>query len=174
MPLPKSHLESLERHLVIHEEEIENLQKLLRTLSNEIRRREADEDPETNPKPEGIPGLIAERELVEQQLKTHEALLALGRDERMLETLGELIDNPGLAREASSDARGFAQARGIMIPGNMTLDLRVDESGDVSLQVAYYDEHAPFVLSWDREGFSPPRLSDELAQPGPEQRAQDA
>jgi hypothetical protein len=164
MPLPDSHIESLERHLSIHQEDIADLRRTLRTLSREIRLRETGQGRDPNPKPEGIPGLIAQRELVERELRTHEALLALGRDGRMIDTLGEFLENSGLAREAARDPKAFAEGRGVAIPADMTIELDVDEADRVTMRVAYYDEDSPFTLTWSRDGFSPPQLS----QPQPE------
>jgi hypothetical protein len=46
----------------------------------------------------------------------------------------------------------------------MTIELDVDETDRVTLRVAYYDEDSPFTLTWNRDGFGPPQLT----QPEPE------
>lgn len=155
MPLPPSHLETLNQHMSVHRQRIAELRQLLETLRQEIARREARKGSDPNPKPEGIPGLVGEFKLVERAIGRHEELLALGQDERLLNALGELLDNPKLARAASRDPRGYARQHGVELPPNMdvTLSLRDDQ---IEMLVAYYDELVPFVLTWNNDGFSPP------------------
>jgi hypothetical protein len=155
MPLPESHLKSLERHLKIHEEEIATLHASSEALSREIELREAGESRDPNPKAYGLPGLVSQREMIKQGIGKREMLLALGRDQRILDTLGELLDSPELAREAARDPKAFARERGIELPSNMELNLDVYEDR-VNLRVTYYDELAPFMLTWTNDGFSPP------------------
>jgi hypothetical protein len=180
MPLPESHLKSLERHLRIHDEQLAALHASREAVTHEIRRRETaypgrvgDEERDPNAKVGGIPVLISQREVIEREIGIHEALVALGRDRRSLDTLGELAGNPDLAREAARDPKAFAKDRGIEIPANMTLELDVDDDR-ISLRVTYYDELAPFVLTWDRDGFSPPWLDPRQAEPVAEPRTKDA
>jgi hypothetical protein len=157
MPLPQPHIESLERHLKVHEEEIANLHKSFEAISREIELRGAGKSRDPNPKVEGIPGLKSQRELIEQEIGRREAVLALGRDQRILDAIGELLDNSDLAKEASRDPRAYAKERGIELPSTIDLDLKVREDR-VHLLVTYYDDFAPFVLEWTNEGFSPPLL----------------
>jgi hypothetical protein len=157
MPLPQPHIESLERHLKVHEEEIASLKKSFEAISREIQLREAGKSRDPNPKVEGIPGLKSQRELIEQEIGRREAVLALGRDQRILDALGEFLGNPGLAREASRDPRAYARERGIELPFTMDLNLEVREDR-INLLVTYYDDFAPFMLAWTNEGFSPPLL----------------
>jgi hypothetical protein len=157
MPLPEPHIESLERHLKVHEEEIASLKESLEAISREIELREAGQSRDPNPKAEGIPGLKSQRELIEQEIGRRGAVLALGRDQRILDVLGELLDNPDLAREASRDPKVFARERGLELPATMDLDLEVREDR-INLLVTYYDDFAPFTLTWTNEGFSPPLL----------------
>jgi hypothetical protein len=162
MPLPPAHLDTLDQHMRVHRQRIAELRQLLETLKREITLREAGEGSDPNPKPEGIPGLVAELELVEREIRKHEDLLTLGQDERLLNALGELLDNPKLARAASRDPRGYARERGAELPPNMdvTLSLRDDQ---IEMLIAYYDELAPFLLTWNNDGFSPPPGEQEPA-----------
>jgi hypothetical protein len=73
------------------------------------------------------------------------------------------FDNSALAREAARDPKASAEARGIAIPANMTVELDIDDDGQISLRVTHYDELAPFALTWDRDGFSATRLDPQLA-----------
>jgi hypothetical protein len=165
MPLPQSHLESLERLLRIHNERLVALNTSLQAFAREIRRRETadrshagdEEKSDPNPKVGNIPVLIAQRDVIEREIEIHEALIAFGRDQRNLDTLGELVGNTDLAREAARDPRGFAKGRGIEIPANIALELDVDDDR-VSLRITHYDELVPFVLTWNDAGLCAPSL----------------
>jgi hypothetical protein len=164
MPLPELHLESLERLLRIHDEELVALHTSLQAFTREIDRRETaypgrvgDEGRDPNAKVGGIPILISQREVIEQKIRVHEVLIALAREQRYLDTLGELLGNPDLAREAARDPTSFAEDRGIEIPANLALELYIDED-QVSLRITHYDEFVPFVAIWNESGFSVPRL----------------
>jgi hypothetical protein len=169
MPLPKSHLESLERHMRIHEEELADLRTSLRAVTREIGRRQETHpervpDKERDPanKAGGVSVLESQRDVIEREIAIHDALIALGRDRRILDALGEIAGAPDLAREAARDPSAFARERGIELPANMELKLDVDRER-LTLRVTYYNELAPFVLTWDRDGFSPPRLDPRRA-----------
>jgi hypothetical protein len=153
MSLPPAHLDSLERHLRLHRHRIASLRHLLDMVNREITHRQAGQG--YDPKPERIRGLAAKAELVERQIRRHEELLALGQDERLLNALGELLDDPKLARAASSDPRGYALERGLELPQNMGLTLSF-HNGQIELLIAFYDDLAPFLLLWNNDGFSPP------------------
>lgn len=165
MPLPPSHLDTLEKHMRIHHQRIAELRQQLETLSRELTLREAGQGSDPNPKPEGIPGLVAQLGLIEREIRRHEELLALGQDERLLNALGELLDNPELARAASRDPRGYARERGVELPPKMEVTLRFHD-GRIEMLIAYYDELAPFLITWNNDGFTPPpRQQDPAAQP---------
>jgi hypothetical protein len=183
MPLPESHRESLERHLSIHDQQLEALHTSQQAFTREIERRETadpgrapDEGREPNAKAGGIPALMSQRQVIERKIRIHEALAALGRDQRSNDSLGELIGNPDLAREAARDPKAFAKERGIEIPANMAVEIDVDED-QIRFRVAYYDELAPFLLTWNVDGLSPPQLDPRQAgEPiaDPEARTEDA
>jgi hypothetical protein len=153
MPLPPSHLDTLEPHTRRHRQRMAELHQRHETLKREITLREEGHGRDPNPKPEGIPGLVAELQLLEHEIRRHEELMALGQNERLLNALGELLDDPQLAQAASRDPRGYARQLGVDLPPNMdvTLSLRGDE---IEMRVAYYDELAPFQLTWNTNGFS--------------------
>jgi hypothetical protein len=164
MSLPESHFESLERLLRIHDEQLVTLHTSLEAFTEEIIRREAYwgnaavRAIEPDGKMGGIPELISQRKMIEQEIETHYVLVVLGRDQRGHETLSELVDNLDLAREVARDARAFATGRGIEIPANMALELDVNEDR-ISLRITHYDDLVPFVLKWNSDdGFSVPNL----------------
>jgi hypothetical protein len=164
MPLPPAHLDSLERHMRLHRQRIAELRRLLDMVDREITRPQA--GPGNGPKPERTRGLTAKAELLGREIRTHEELLALGQDERLLNALGELLDDPELARAASGDPRGYARERGLELPRNMNLTLRF-HNGQIELLIAFYDNFAPFLLLWNNDGFSPPHGEQEIIpQPG--------
>ncbi len=162
MPLPPSHLDTLEQHARVHRQQIAELHRLLETLKRQITLRQAGQGDDPNPKPEGIPGLVAEAELVERQIRRHEELLALGQNERLLNALSELLDDPEFARAAARDPRGYARDHGIEMPPNMDLTLSFRD-GKIEMLIAYYDKLAPFMITWNNDGFSPPRGRQETA-----------
>jgi len=153
MVLPPSHLDTLAQHMNLHRQRIAQLRQLLDKLNQQIARRQASQG--SDPKPEGIPGLVAEAELYEREIRSHEKLLALGQDEHLLNTLSELLDNPKLAQAATRDPRGYARDRGIELPTNMNLTMSI-RNGRIEILIAYYDELAPFLITWNNDGFSPP------------------
>src|SRR5262249_32436513 len=160
MSLPRSHLDSLERHMALHRQRIARLRQLLDMVNRAITHRQAGQGNDQaghgdDPKPGGIRGLSAKAELLEREIRRHEELLALGQDERLLNALGEVLDDPQLARAASSDPRGYARERGLELPQNMDLTLSL-HNGQIELLIAFYDDLAPFLLLWNNDGFSPP------------------
>jgi hypothetical protein len=163
MSLPPSHLDSLERHMTLHRQRIARLRQQLDMVNRAITHRQAGQG--NDPKREGIRGLTAKAELVEREIRKHEELLALGQDERLLNALGEVLDDPQLARAASSDPRGYARDRGLELPQNMDLTLTL-HNGQIELLIAFYDDLAPFLLLWNNNGFSPPYSEQEtIPQP---------
>jgi hypothetical protein len=152
MSLPTSHMESLERHLSVHEERLTQLRE-------QLRKSPAGRDPnpkgDPNPKPP-LPNTSGNyRDVLDREIRFHEKLIALARDARVSQALRDLIDDPEFAREAARDPRAAAQKRGIDLPPGLTL--RLDHGADrVSLQVSSYEGLYPFMLTWDSDrGFSP-------------------
>jgi hypothetical protein len=99
MPLPESHLESLERHLRIHDEQIAALHASREAITREIRRREEverGEPSDPNAKVGGIPVLVAQREVIEREIGIHEALVA-----------GELVAVSSHSELRTRDRRGL-------------------------------------------------------------------
>jgi hypothetical protein len=159
MELSKTHLESLGPHLRAHEERLEQLRAardgVLRELER-LRSNDGEQEPEEAPKPDPIGRLDYERELIDREIGVHEAILELGRDERLFAVLGELAADAKLAREAARDPRGFAREHGIELPQNLAVELDVGADDDVRLRLIYFDDLSPFVATWDRDGFKVP------------------
>jgi hypothetical protein len=89
---------------------------------------------------------------MEAEAEAHEAIVRVGQDERLLEALGELYDDPELAKRISEDPDGYAREKGIELPPGA--EIRV--AGDGSRAGAHI-QHGPFgfELVWDRRrGFS--------------------
>jgi hypothetical protein len=183
MILPELHHQSLERHLAVHEERIAFLRSQKEAIEGEMYDDETliasgrdKSSPEAagklaekaDPAGEGArhqegftkvrskESLRTQRELLEREQRVHEMLLAMGRDQKVLNALSELAENLDFARDVSRDPKGSARDRGIEIPDNMILNVEVDEDR-VSLRITYYDDLYPFVVTWDNmAGFSDP------------------
>jgi hypothetical protein len=150
MPLPRSHLESLQRLLQVHEERLTVLQLHQNGLEHA-------RDP--NPKVRTPEWITGQRELLQREARIHEQLIKLGRDPEVLNALGDLAENRDYARQAARDPKGAARMRGIELPANMTLRLDLEQDR-VQLQIIYYEDLFPFVATWNSDsGFSPPRES---------------
>jgi hypothetical protein len=164
MPLPPEHLASLQRLLASHETEIAALRDTFNKLSREIDRRRAGQWTDPNPKPEGIPGLENQLELIGREIKAHDLLLEFGRNRRLVDALGELVDSREIALEAAANPRAFASSRGVELPPNLEVDVIVRPEA-VEVRATYFDELAPAVILWDETGFSMPWQSSLAAQP---------
>src|SRR5436309_7905841 len=96
MPLSKTHRADLERHLKAHANEVADLRAARVTLARRAERRAAGDWDDPHPKPSSVAVLTDQCEFIDRRIERHEQLLALGRDERVLYTLGELADQPEL------------------------------------------------------------------------------
>lgn len=178
MTLPKSHFESLEHQLSVHEERLD----LLRWYSDNIlegkmhhkevpaktvskkrgsaliqKLSEAAADP--NPKVRTPEWIAYQRELLKREIRIHEQLLKLGQDPKVLDALGDLAENRDYASKVAGDPKGAALKRGIRLPANMTLHIDL-EPDRVRLQISYYDDLVPFMITWNSDsGFLPLRES---------------
>lgn len=154
MPLPRSHLESLQRQLQIHEERL----AILRSQQNALEGPAHD----PNPKVRSPEWITHQREVLEREIRIHEQLIELGRNPKVLDALGDLAENREYADEAARDPKGAARKRGIELPANMALRLDL-EQGRVLLQIIYYEDLFPFAATWNSDsGFSPPAEPGEL------------
>jgi hypothetical protein len=158
MSLPPAHLDSLERHMTLHRQRIARLRQLLELVNQTITRHQSRQG--DDPKNDRIPGLTAKAELVEREMRRHEELLALGQDERLLNALGEVLDDHELARAASRNPRRYARERGLELPQNMNLTMTLHDD-QIELLIAYHDDLAPFLILWNNDGFSPPHSEQE-------------
>jgi hypothetical protein len=153
MPLPRSHLESLERHLQVHEEQI----AILRLHQNALEHKPTKGARDPNPKVRTPEWMAAQRGLLQREIRIHEELIALGRDPRILEALGKVAESRDYAREAARDPKGAARKLGIELPTTMTLRLDLEQDR-VRLQIINHEDLFPFLVTWTSDsGFSPPR-----------------
>lgn len=117
-----------------------------------------------DPNPKGPEWVISQRKVLEREIRIHEQLIELGRDPKVLDTLGDLAENRDYAGEAARDPKDAARKRGIELPANMTLrlDLELDR---VQLQIISYEDLFPFVVTWNSDsGFSLPKRGWLLAE----------
>jgi hypothetical protein len=177
VPLPQSHLKSLQRQLRLHEERLALLRSQQVSESERGRQpgaagaagRESDpgvghatgrapkpiRDP--NPKIYSAEVIAWRKEVLQREIRLHERLIELARDPNIMDALGDLAADPDLAHEAARDPIGAARQRGIELPADMTLDLAVGPGG-VDLRITYYNDLYPLVVTWNSvAGFSPPR-----------------
>jgi len=156
MPLPRSHLESLQRQLHVHEERL----AVLRSHQNALEHQATKQARDPNPKVRSPEWITNQREVLEYEIRIHEQLIEFGRNPKVLDALGDLAENRNYAGEAARDPKGAARKRGIELPANMTLRLDL-EPDRVLLQIIYYEDIFPFAVTWNSDsGFSPP------AEPG--------
>ena len=156
MSLSQLHIDSLERHVLVHEERLTLLRAQRRKLPGVV-----DPNPKGDPNPK--PPLPIEpgihREVLDREIRFHEELIALARDPRVLAALKDLTENRDFARWAVGDPHGVAQKLGIDLPAGLTL--RLSDKGSVRLRISSYDGLYPFTVTWDSEnGFSPVREPD--------------
>jgi hypothetical protein len=174
MPLARSHAESLQRHLRIHEERIATLRlHLARVLESETReqgpvggggKERGSDTRQQGGKPARDPNrkvrtpewVASQREMLEREIRLHEQLLTLGRDPKVLDALGELAENRRYATEVARDPNDAARKRGIKLPEHMTLRLDL-EPNRVQLQIISHEDLFPFLVTWNSDsGFAPP------------------
>jgi hypothetical protein len=152
MPLPRSHLESLQRNLDVHEERL----AVLRLHQNALEHQAIKQARDPNPKVRTPEWIASQRELLEREIRIHEQMIELGRNPKVLDALGDLAENRDYAGEAARDPKDAARKRGIELPANMTLRLDL-EPDRVQLQIIYYEDLSPFAVTWNSDsGFSPP------------------
>lgn len=175
MSLPQFHFESLQRQLRVHEERLTLLREQLDGLlegepcyqeapagagrkerGSDVRKKASKAVHDPNPKIRTPKWITGQRELLEREIRIHEQLIELGRNPKVLDALGDLAENRDYARAAARDPKGVARIRGIELPANMTLRLNLEQD-HVQLQIIYYENLFPFMVTWNSNtGFSPP------------------
>jgi hypothetical protein len=77
----------------------------------------------------------------------------VSRDAGILEALGELAKDPGLAGEFFAGRAAFNRSRGIRRPDNVMIDVsRIGD--DVEVRATFINELAHSVVTWSRQGFA--------------------
>lgn len=153
MPLPKKQLAWLRAQAKAHDTTIADLRELRTQLAREIKVRQAGKWRDPNPKPEGIPGMVAWLEYIDGQIASHEGQAQLVRDKRWPDALADLLEDPKRAQLAALDPRGYAEKLGLTLPPEVVLDLRV-VAGRPELAVTGLSAQAPFELHWTQDGFT--------------------
>lgn len=153
MALPDSHLAWLQAQSERHAAAIATLRRLRDTLANQISAREAGNWHDPNPKPEGIPGMIAWLKYIDNQITAHEQQVELVRDPRWTDALAELLDDPERARAIARDPLAHAREIGIELPPEVIVELKVI-AGRPDLTVTGLDPLAPFEFRWTEDGFT--------------------
>jgi hypothetical protein len=169
MPLPQSHLKSLERLLRIHEERLAELRRQLKKLlegetdhdkksdKEDDKKRGSSDHKDHDPRMRNPERIKVRRELLEREIRIHELMIEIGHNPKVLDALGDLIKNREYASEVARDPKSAAQKRGIELPASMILHLDL-EPDRVMLDINYYEDLYPFRVTWNSDsGFSPPR-----------------
>lgn len=156
---PKAYRTSLEAHIAVHEQEIEDLGAELKALGKSAgkppkgKRPSPDDGPPKKAPPAKV--LKPRRERLERRLAAHAKLIELARQPVIPKVLAELAADPELAREAAADPEAFAKKRDLALPVGAKVEIEVGD-GTIHISVVSYDEDAPFQLVWTPEGFHPP------------------
>ena len=166
MSLPKFHVESLESHVLVHEERLRLLREQLKNSAFE-----SDPNPkgDPNPKPPLPARIDHHRRLLEREIVFHNELVELARDPTVLSVLNDLTEDPYFRGWAALDPGGAARKLGIKVPAGVKLRIESNVQGNVRMQVLSHEGLYPFLVTWDSErGFSPVReqlvVNNELTQ----------
>lgn len=150
--LPHHHIDSLERHVRVHEERLTILRE---QLKNQPRGDDPNPKGDPNPKPPLLEKPRLPREVLEREVRFHQELVDLARDPRVLTALKDLTENPDFARWAARDPRAVAQKLGIKLPAALQLQVS-NEADGVRVGISSYDGLYPFKVTWHSDsGFSP-------------------
>jgi hypothetical protein len=93
--------------------------------------------------------------LAEEEIRFHEVLLDLGHNDRLIEAIGELYDDPDLTSRFARDPVGYCREEAAPLPDGVTLRvsavdrekgrlarLAIDvRSGDWAMQIVWDPEH---------------------------------
>jgi hypothetical protein len=92
---------------------------------------------------------------ISREIRAHELILSLGQNVTILSVLGDFMESPDAAVEASQDPTTYARQRGIELPEGIEVSIFTDET-DVIVSVTSHDDGThPFVALWHRrDGFS--------------------
>jgi hypothetical protein len=155
MRLPNSHMASLKANVKAHTDALAELRRLRAMVAREIKLREAGKWRDPNPKPEGIPGMIAWLEQIDREIAACEGNVELIRDPRWVDALAKLRDDPELVKAAVRDPKAYARRVGVKLPPEVEVELTT-VAGRLDLRITGFDPLAPFELRWTDDGFSNP------------------
>jgi hypothetical protein len=139
---------SIERQLRTHDLRVDKLRAWLSAVEAALVRREKEKDGrgKSMDRPD-IRTLEYERDTLDREIRAHDMLIALGRDRKALELLDKVASDPSLAREAAPDPRAFAEARGVRLPRNMRVQVKL-AAGRVIVQVDFVDRACAASLTF--------------------------
>jgi len=61
---------------------------------------------------------------LQDEVSAYEMILALGRDQTLLQVLGDLYDRPELFERAADEPRAFFEERGVRVPDGATVTVK--------------------------------------------------
>jgi hypothetical protein len=96
-----------------------------------------------------VPTLRRQIAGLQDEVSAYEMMLALGRDRRLLQVLGELYDRPELLDRARDDPHGFFQDRGVRVPDGASVTVK---SVTVNREPPRYAVEARFVMETQNYG----------------------
>jgi FCD domain len=133
MPLPQQQLQRLSVDMQNHERELQDL--------------------EANPH-KNDPSVQAEIEF-------HQTILRVGRNEKLLASLGEIYDNPNLIDQLASNPDAFLQSRGIQLPSGATKIVASKPTPQSAVAaINFHIARFHFSLEWSTQsGFTIRQLS---------------
>lgn len=115
---------------------------------------------------QALKALRDEQDQIAQVVAIHEAILALGRDQGILDLLSDMADSAEVAREASKDCRAYAQGRGIRLPKGLELSVEI-EATHVAVRGTFRDSIPPFQVVWESDaGFRSRPLEQKASKNG--------
>ena len=86
---------------------------------------------------------------LQDEVSAYEMILALGRDQSLLQVLGELYDRSELFDPIRDDPRGFFEERGVRLPAGANVTVK---SVTVNREPPHYAVEACFVMETQRYG----------------------
>jgi len=141
-------LRTIERQLRMHDLRVAKLRPWLDQILAMLHRCK-----ESGPFVKSLDGTPAqatleyERDALEQEIRAHEILITLGRDQHALEVLDEVAGDASLAHTVAANPRAFAEARGIHLPKN--LDVTVTILGErARIRLDYFDRACSASLTF--------------------------
>jgi hypothetical protein len=97
-----------------------------------------------------LKALRDEQDQIAQVVAIHEAILALGRDQGILDLLGDIAGSAEVAREAARDCRAYAQGRGIRLPDGLEVGVEI-QATHAAVWGTFRASIPPFQVVWESD-----------------------